>query len=767
MPKTRKGGSDAVRDGTGAAEDGHVSPAELARQISQLEERLRVVEGRGDVQTGPSAPESDLQAKVTVLGEKMGSLQQRLDRLDESVESVKSKTAETERRLNATLGELVESLRREVDEKLKTAIPSSSQDDTKVALLSDHITDLSDHLADVKRDIEEITMAAEYAAAKSADFKKEVSEQIRSLEKKQSELSQQMEHALEDLGPRASRATFQSREVSMLSAQLSELEKEVESSHRENVKKFKLLTEKMEVRQEVEAKLKTSAASAQAQAQLQADIESVADELGDLKQIVKKDSASLAANIKHTSKLLLDLSDLKANEDMKSKRWAEKSDLRALAEKADLLPLASEVKELKRSVEALEKKVSKTDCTTVEQKRTDYKVGNSSVPETRGGGGGRGGLGDAFAATRPEIVAESAGAHELQNDLPMGAEASVVMAKRSSFSRNTPGKQLSSTLADKELKEAATKQGADDVDTADTAESAEVQDRRSAAKRNSSSLLDGLKAWQSSETVSRGIKEASDTLNEGMKEASETLSESLNKSIEFVSSPMKQAATQESPDDNTENTEGADKGNEETGGGEEQKSGSTEQRLVVDRRNPKSDTIANDLKKWQSSEKLSQGIQEASATIDKTIGFFTSPIVGFWNDLTTDSKGKDSIRTASGSKAGSVHPGRRYLGGPSRALLSAIETPDEAYGSFKSSSRVSSKAPSNADDVARDGGDFGLTTPRSARGGPVTRFSRRKSVGDGAGLKSSSKSASKLVSPDMGKPFSPMAKGRHYLKSDD
>jgi len=110
--------------------------------------------------------------------------------------------------------------------------------------------------------------------------------------------------------------------------------------------------------------------------------------------------------------------------------------------------------------------------------------------------------------------------------------------------------------------------------------------------------------------VSRGIKEASDTLNEGMKEASETLSESLNKSIEFVSSPMKQAATQESPDDNTENTEGADKGNEETGGGEEQKSGSTEQRLVVDRRNPKSDTIANDLKKWQvvtcfeSSERL-------------------------------------------------------------------------------------------------------------------------------------------------------------------
>jgi hypothetical protein len=125
--------------------------------------------------------------------------------------------------------------------------------------------------------------------------------------------------------------------------------------------------------------------------------------------------------------------------------WTLRSD--RLHNAYPLLLFRQEVKELKRSVEALEKKVSKTDCTTVEQKRTDYKVGNSSVPETRGGGGGRGGLGDAFAATRPEIVAESAGAHELQNDLPMGAEASVVMAKRSSFSRNTPGKQLSSTLA--------------------------------------------------------------------------------------------------------------------------------------------------------------------------------------------------------------------------------------------------------------------------------------------------------------------------------
>ena len=127
----------------------------------------------------------------------------------------------------------------------------------------------------------------------------------------------------------------------MLSAQLSELEKEVESSHRENVKKFKLLTEKMEFRQEVEAKLKSSAGSAEAQARLQADIESVADELEDLKKLVTKDSTSLAANIKHTSKLLLDLSDLKAKDDMNSKRWAEKSDLRALAEKADLLALSS------------------------------------------------------------------------------------------------------------------------------------------------------------------------------------------------------------------------------------------------------------------------------------------------------------------------------------------------------------------------------------------------------------------------------------------
>ena len=71
------------------------------------------------------------------------------------------------------------------------------------------------------------------------------------------------------------------------------------------------------------------------------------------------------------------------------------------------------------------------------------------------------------------------------------------------------------------------------------------------------------------------------------------------------------------------------------------------------------------------------------------------------------------------------------------------------------------------DDVARDGGDFGFTTPRSARGGPVTRFSRRKSVGEWNGLTSGSKSVAKLVSSDKGKPISPLAKGRHYLKSDD
>ena len=174
-------------------------------------------------------------------------------------------------RLNTTLGELVESIR-QVEKKCL-----SSQDDTKVASLSEHINTHTEHLADVKPDVEDITMAAEYAAAKSADFKKEVSEQVRSLENKQSEINQQVDRALEELGPRTSRATFQSREVSMLSAQLSELERDVESSNKENAKKFKLLTEKMEMQQEVEVKLKKSAASMEAQAQLHADVEALAD----------------------------------------------------------------------------------------------------------------------------------------------------------------------------------------------------------------------------------------------------------------------------------------------------------------------------------------------------------------------------------------------------------------------------------------------------------------------------------------------------------
>ena len=250
-------------------------------------------------------------------------------------------------RLNTTLGELLESIR-EVEKKCL-----SSQDNTKVASLSDHINTLSEHLADVKRDVEDITMAAEYAAAKSADFKKEVSEQVRSLENKQSEINQQVDRALEELGPRTSRATFQSREVSMLSAQLSELERDVESSNKENAKKFKLLTEKMEMQQEVEVKLKKSDASMEAQAQLHADVEALADELGELKKLVTKDSTSLATNIKHTSKLLLDISALKAIEDMKSKSLAEKFDQRELAEKADLLPLDSVRQRYSRHVHPL------------------------------------------------------------------------------------------------------------------------------------------------------------------------------------------------------------------------------------------------------------------------------------------------------------------------------------------------------------------------------------------------------------------------------
>jgi phage-related tail protein len=139
----------------------------------------------------------------------------------------------------------------------------------------------------------------------------------------------------------------------MLSAQLSELEKDVETSNKENSRKFKLLTEKMETQQEVEAKLKKSAASMEAQAQLHADVEALADELGELKKLVTKDSTSLATNIKHTSKLLLDLSALKANEDMNSKSSAEKFDQRELAEKADLLPLDSVRQRYSRHVHPL------------------------------------------------------------------------------------------------------------------------------------------------------------------------------------------------------------------------------------------------------------------------------------------------------------------------------------------------------------------------------------------------------------------------------
>jgi hypothetical protein len=62
-------------------------------------------------------------------------------------------------------------------------------------------------------------------------------------------------------------------------------------------------------------------------------------------------------------------------------------------------------------------------------------------------GGTAEGVGDAFADTPSITVAENSDAHELQNERLMATGASAATAKRGLFSRNTPGKQLSSTLA--------------------------------------------------------------------------------------------------------------------------------------------------------------------------------------------------------------------------------------------------------------------------------------------------------------------------------
>ena len=69
---------------------------------------------------------------------------------------------------------------------------------------------------------------------------------------------------------------------------------------------------------------------------LSAELSLLKDDLHDLKKLSSKESTTLALNIKHTSKLLLEFSELKAKHESLGNRFASKSDLGMLANKSVL-----------------------------------------------------------------------------------------------------------------------------------------------------------------------------------------------------------------------------------------------------------------------------------------------------------------------------------------------------------------------------------------------------------------------------------------------
>jgi hypothetical protein len=174
-------------------------------------------------------------------------------------------------------------------------------------------------LAQMRKDLDEQAMVAQYASAKHADLKKEMTEQHRLLRiecaprtplgggQVSSELCEKQQR-LES-------------EVELLSASLGELRKECNAQA---------------IQGGLEAGSDTSPSDElrKGQQRLESEVVRLAESLSELKKVVAKDSMSLASNIKHTSKLLMDFSELRSNNAAKNEQFANKSDLKILQEQS-------------------------------------------------------------------------------------------------------------------------------------------------------------------------------------------------------------------------------------------------------------------------------------------------------------------------------------------------------------------------------------------------------------------------------------------------
>ena len=160
-------------------------------------------------------------------------------------------------------------------------------------------------LARIKKEVEDLAVASEHASARHADLRKDVMEQLDECKKLHSDHVTQVDRKLKETHTAlrlecAPRTPLGGGQGPMITAEASE------DQHR-----------------------------------LQQEVGRLSDSLSELKKVVAKESLSLATNIKHTSKILMDMSDMKSKDEAKSRQFAHKSELKALAQKSELTPIES------------------------------------------------------------------------------------------------------------------------------------------------------------------------------------------------------------------------------------------------------------------------------------------------------------------------------------------------------------------------------------------------------------------------------------------
>ena len=227
-------------------------------------------------------------------------------------------------RFNTALGELVETLRNEIEEKLSSLKPNNS---TTSDELESQVEMLLMQQNDLKSQIADLSMAVEHATAWRTDFEKEVGKNLEALASKDEMLLEQVDCKLEGIVQAQAAVDRTDNKVTLLSAQVAEMKIVVEKSGKECSKS------------DPDEGISEGVHLGKESGCCKDDVAKITADIDELKTLVAKESLSLASNIRHTSQLLMDMSALKAKEDNRGKYFARKSDLSSLADKSDLQEL--------------------------------------------------------------------------------------------------------------------------------------------------------------------------------------------------------------------------------------------------------------------------------------------------------------------------------------------------------------------------------------------------------------------------------------------